>query len=59
MTMAFSIYIMALLAFITFGTTIALEDLGGIPPAPMENTGVALGIPAAFAVIASLAAWFF
>ena len=54
MTMAFTIMIL-----MAFGTSAAVEDLGGIAPAPMQSSGVALGVPAAVAVIASLAAWFF
>lgn len=49
---------MILLASNAFGTSAAVEDLGGIPPAPMESSGVALGVPAALAVLASMAAWF-
>ncbi|KDP37956.1 hypothetical protein JCGZ_04599 [Jatropha curcas] len=57
--MFFPIYIMILMAFTAFGTSAAVEDLGGIAPAPLQSSGEALGIPAALAVIASLAAWFF
>ncbi|EEF42677.1 conserved hypothetical protein [Ricinus communis] len=55
-TMVFTIYIMVLLALVVFGTSAAVEDLGGVAPAPMESSGMALGVPAAVAVIASLAA---
>lgn len=56
--MFFTVCIMILLASNAFGTSAAVEDLGGIPPAPMESSGVALGVPAALAVLASMAAWF-
>ncbi|KAJ1387338.1 hypothetical protein SESBI_40079 [Sesbania bispinosa] len=35
-----------------------VEDVAAIPPTPMESTGVHLGAPAAFAVIAFVVAWF-
>ncbi|CAK7350239.1 unnamed protein product [Dovyalis caffra] len=54
MTMILTIYVILLLAFTTFGTSVALQDLGGIAPSPMESAGVTLAVPAALAVIASL-----
>ncbi|KAI9184755.1 hypothetical protein LWI28_000794 [Acer negundo] len=59
MSMTFTIYIMVLLAFVTFGAANAAEDVGGIAPSPMESAGAALGVPAFLAAIASLLAWFF
>ncbi|KAL5841219.1 hypothetical protein ACOSQ3_011822 [Xanthoceras sorbifolium] len=55
----FTIYVILLLAFVTFGAANAAEDVGGIAPSPMESAGGALGVPALLAAIASLLAWFF
>lgn len=54
--MAFTIYIMVLVAFATFSCAVAVEEVGNIAPAPVENAGTALGIRAA---VADLLAWFF
>ncbi|TXG47886.1 hypothetical protein EZV62_027180 [Acer yangbiense] len=59
MSMTFTIYIMVLLAFVTFGAADAVEDVGGIAPSPMEIAGAALGVPAFLAAIASLLACYF
>lgn len=58
--MALTIYIMVLLAFATFSSVaVAVEDVGGIAPAPMESAGAAFGVPVAIAAMASILAWFF
>ncbi|TXG47893.1 hypothetical protein EZV62_027187 [Acer yangbiense] len=59
MSMTFTIYIMVLLAFITFGAADAAEDVGGIAPSPMESAVAALGVPAFLAATASLLACYF
>ncbi|KAK8484981.1 hypothetical protein V6N13_063051 [Hibiscus sabdariffa] len=48
--------IMVVAAFAT-GTTALREDAGAIPPSPMESGGVAVGVPAALAVLASVNAF--
>lgn len=54
----FAIFIMVLIAFSSFEATAALEDIGA--PAPtIQNTGVALCVPAVLAAMASLVALFF
>ncbi|MBA0748068.1 hypothetical protein Gogos_004923 [Gossypium gossypioides] len=52
------VYIAVVTVFAT-GITALREDQGAIPPSPMETGGVALGVPAALAVLASMVAWFF
>ncbi|MBA0598187.1 hypothetical protein Gorai_007962 [Gossypium raimondii] len=52
------VYISVVTVFAT-GITALREDQGAIPPSPMESGGVALGVPAALAVLASMVAWFF
>ncbi|KAJ0017358.1 hypothetical protein Pint_10010 [Pistacia integerrima] len=56
-SMTFTIYIMVLLAFATFGAN--AQDVGAVAPTPMESSGVALSVPALLAAIVSLLAWFF
>ncbi|KAA8514948.1 hypothetical protein F0562_018265 [Nyssa sinensis] len=52
LAMAFTIYMMALMAFDTFRATAALEDVGGIAPSPaMDSAGVALSAPAIVAAM--------
>ncbi|KAK8629278.1 hypothetical protein V6N13_078125 [Hibiscus sabdariffa] len=58
MGMILSVCIMVVAGFAT-GTTALREDAGAIPPSPMEGGGVAVGVPAALAVLASMVACFF
>ncbi|KAL4309017.1 hypothetical protein GQ457_01G041250 [Hibiscus cannabinus] len=51
--MILSVCIMVVAGFAT-GTTAMREDAGAIPPSPMESGGVAVGVPAALAVLASM-----
>lgn len=57
--MAFTIYIMVLVAYATFSSAEAVEEVGNIAPAPIQSAGAAMGVPVAVAAIASLLAWFF
>ncbi|MBA0569691.1 hypothetical protein Golob_003406 [Gossypium lobatum] len=44
------------LAVFTNGATALREDQGAVAPSPMESAGAALGVPAAVAALASMAA---
>lgn len=55
--MIFTIYMIVLVSFASFGATVAAEDAAA--PSPMESTAAALGVPAALGAMASLLAWFF
>lgn len=58
LAMAFTIYLMVVLAFATYNVAAASEDVGGIAPSPqMENAGVALCTSAGVAALVSLVAW--
>ena len=57
LTLAFTILV--LLAMVTFGAAVVVEDVGAIPPTPMQSAAEALGAPAALAALVSLLAWFF
>lgn len=58
MAMVLVAYITVLAVFATRATAVR-EDQGAVAPSPMESAGVALGVPAALAAVASMAAWFF
>ncbi|KAK8608081.1 hypothetical protein V6N13_023515 [Hibiscus sabdariffa] len=47
------------IAVLASGATALREDQGAAAPSPMESGAVALGVPAALAALASMAAWFF
>lgn len=51
--------IMVLLAMAIFGAAATVEDVRAIPPTPMQSAAEALSVPAAFAAMVSLLAWFF
>lgn len=60
MSMAFTICTMVLVAFAAFSSVaVAVEDVEGIAPAPLQSAGSALGVPVAIAAMASFLAWFF
>lgn len=59
LAVAFTIYLVVVLAFSTFGATVGVEDVGAIPPAPMQSAAEALSVPAALAATVSLIAWLF
>ncbi|PON50785.1 hypothetical protein TorRG33x02_313080 [Trema orientale] len=51
--------IMVLLAMATLGAAVVVEDVGAIPPTPMQSAAEALAVPATLAAMVSLLAWFF
>ncbi|XVF25493.1 hypothetical protein REPUB_Repub13aG0217200 [Reevesia pubescens] len=53
MAMILIAYIMVLAVFAT-GATALREDQGAVAPSPMESAGVALGVSAALAAVASM-----
>ncbi|KAB2007627.1 hypothetical protein ES319_D10G042700v1 [Gossypium barbadense] len=55
MAMILIAYITVLAVF-TNGATALREDQGAVAPSPMESAGAALGVPAAVAALASMAA---
>ncbi|XVF87186.1 hypothetical protein PTKIN_Ptkin18bG0098800 [Pterospermum kingtungense] len=57
MAMILVAYITVLAVFAT-GASAVREDQGAVAPSPMESGAVALGVPAAMAAVASMAAWF-
>ncbi|PQQ06314.1 hypothetical protein Pyn_15767 [Prunus yedoensis var. nudiflora] len=57
LAMVFTIYMIVLVSFASFGATVAAEDAAA--PSPMQSTAAALGVPAALGAMASLLAWFF
>lgn len=60
LAMAFTIYLVVVLALATSNVAAAGEDAGGIAPSPqMENAGVALCTSAGVAALVSLVAWLF
>ncbi|KAI5331512.1 hypothetical protein L3X38_021638 [Prunus dulcis] len=48
----FTIYMIVLVSFASFGATVAAEDAAA--PSPMESAAAALGVPTALGAMASL-----
>jgi hypothetical protein len=59
-TIVFTIFIMVILVSARggFAESVAEDVVTAIPPAPMESTGVHLGVSATLAVIPLVVTWF-